>query len=190
MLTFALLRNRMQKKNNQTHWYLLYTNPRAEKKVAMELQHKGYEIFLPMHKTLKQWSDRKKWVAEPLFKSYIFIYAELVKHYYDILNVAGIVKFVSFEKFPAVVDPREITFLKLMLGNGAGNIISVEENSNWEGEMGDDVEVISGPLIGLSGKLIQKHGAKLLQIELETMHQTLLIRIPQDFVRLKEIING
>ena len=67
--------------NTQTaRWYLLYTKPRAEKKVALELGLKGYELFLPLQRTLKQWSDRKKWVEEPLFKGYIFIYTVLEKN--------------------------------------------------------------------------------------------------------------
>ena len=38
---------------------------------------KGIESYLPLKKVLKQWSDRKKWVEEPLFRSYIFIHADL-----------------------------------------------------------------------------------------------------------------
>ncbi len=68
MLTFAFPMIAENKKENITCWYLLYTNPRAEKKVALELQKKGFEVFLPLQRTLKVWSDRKKWVEEPLFK--------------------------------------------------------------------------------------------------------------------------
>jgi transcriptional antiterminator RfaH len=149
-------------------------------------------VFLPLHKTLKIWSDRKKWVKEPLFKSYIFIYTDLEKQYYDILNVTGIVKFVNFEKNPAVVDPREIALVKLMLGN-VDEVIRGEscekDDEKWEGQMGDEVDVIAGPLIGTKGKMIFKNGTKLLQIELESMHQMLLVSMPQDFVRQIENIN-
>ncbi|OYU96769.1 MAG: hypothetical protein CFE21_00340 [Bacteroidetes bacterium B1(2017)] len=173
-----------QERDVKARWYLLYTNPRAEKKAEAELVKRGYEVFLPIHKTLKQWSDRKKWVEEPLFKSYIFIYTEIEKQYYDILNVTGIVKFVNFEKNPAVVDPREISLVKLMVGN-LGDSIGVEViDGNWEGEIGDEVQVIAGVLIGTKGKMKYKNGTKFLQIELETMHQTILVSMPQEFVKL------
>jgi hypothetical protein len=43
------------------------------KKVYARLVEKGIETFLPLQKRLKQWSDRKKLVDEPLFRSYIFV---------------------------------------------------------------------------------------------------------------------
>ncbi|MCG9881817.1 MAG: antitermination protein NusG, partial [Bacteroidia bacterium] len=38
------------KKITETHWYLLYTKPRAEKKVALELELKGYTVYLPLQR--------------------------------------------------------------------------------------------------------------------------------------------
>ncbi len=105
------------KQETPPHWYLLYTNPRAEKKTETELRFLGFEVYLPLHKTLHQWSNRKKMVEVPLFNSYLFVYTELERHYYPILNVPGVVKFVNFEKKPAIVDPREIELIRLMLGS-------------------------------------------------------------------------
>ncbi|MDP1725445.1 MAG: UpxY family transcription antiterminator [Bacteroidota bacterium] len=162
------------------HWYLLYTNPRAEKKVEVELKHKGYEVFLPLHKTLRQWSDRKKLVEVPLFNSYLFVYTELEKHYYQILNVPGIVKFVNFEKKPAIVDPREIELIKLMLGN----IKDLENISAGEPfEPGQEVEIIAGPLIGTKGKMIEHKGKNKILIELNSIQQSLAVTLPVEFLR-------
>jgi transcriptional antiterminator RfaH len=169
----------MQQKTNKTHWYLLYTNPRAEKKAAMELQKKGYEVFLPLQKTLKIWSDRKKWVEEPLFKSYLFIETELEENYYTILNTPGIVKFISFQSNPAIVDPREINLVKLLLGNfiqlGQG------EPSNIF-LPGDDVRIISGPLIGTTGKLISTRKGDRVLIELQSIRQNLIVTVPKTYL--------
>ena len=79
-------------------WYALYTKPRAEKKVSSELDFRGFENFLPLQTTIKQWSDRKKKVEIPLFNSYIFVRIDLEKYYYKILEIPGIVKFVKFGK--------------------------------------------------------------------------------------------
>jgi transcriptional antiterminator RfaH len=54
-------------------WYPVYTQPRAEKKAYSALIDKGIEAYLPLHRRLKQWSDRKKWVEEPLISSYLFV---------------------------------------------------------------------------------------------------------------------
>ena len=58
------------------NWYALYTKPRWEKKVAKNLGDKGYIVYCPLNKVLRQWSDRKKIVLEPLFKGYIFVQIE------------------------------------------------------------------------------------------------------------------
>ena len=49
------------------HWYALYVKSRSEKKVLSQLEDMGLEAFLPLVTRIKQWSDRKKKVEEPLF---------------------------------------------------------------------------------------------------------------------------
>jgi transcriptional antiterminator RfaH len=169
----------MQQKTNKTHWYLLYTNPRAEKKAALELQKKGYEVFLPLQKTLKTWSDRKKWVEEPLFKSYLFIETELEANYYTILNTPSIVKFISFQSHPAIVDPREINLVKLLLGDN----LELSQNEITETlHPGDNVTIIAGPLFGNSGKLISTRTGERVLIELQSMKQNLLVTLPNNYL--------
>jgi transcriptional antiterminator RfaH len=196
MLTFALLRNRMQQKNIQTHWFLLYTKPRAEKRVAVELQHKGYEVFLPLQRTLKVWSDRKKWVEEPLFKSYLFIRTQLEANFYNILNTAGVVKFISFQSTPAIVDPSEIRLVKMLLGEYSDLVPSnqfencnreIDESRQW-GE-GEEVIIIAGPLSGTIGKLITIRTGKKMLIELQSIKQNILVTIPQHFLNKTNSLN-
>jgi transcription antitermination factor NusG len=169
----------MQQKNNQTHWYLLYTNPRAEKKVAVELQHKGYDVFLPLQRTLKVWSDRKKWVEEPLFKSYLFIQTQLEANFYNIQNTPGVVKFISFQSTPAIVDPREINLVKMLLGE---NIDISQEESSEPWQAGEEVSIISGPLLGTQGKLISTRTGNKMLIEILSIKQSILVSIPQHFL--------
>ena len=55
--------------DTSTWWHAVYTKPRWEKKVAALLDAKGIEYYCPLNRVVKQWSDRKKTVLEPLFKS-------------------------------------------------------------------------------------------------------------------------
>ena len=168
------------KQETLSHWYLLYTNPRAEKKAEIELRFLGYEVYLPLHKTLRQWSDRKKMVEVPLFNSYLFVYTELEKNFYPILNVPGVVKFVNFEKKPAIVDPREIELIRLMLGN----IQDLENVTAGEPiEPGEEIEIIAGPLIGTKGKMIEHKGKNKILIELNSIQQSLAVTLPVEFLR-------
>src|ERR1700744_6665019 len=76
-------------------WYPVYTNPRAEKKAYQALLNKGIETYLPLHRQLKQWSDRKKWVEEPLIKSYLFVkIAE--QQQTEVLMTRGVSRFIYF----------------------------------------------------------------------------------------------
>ena len=50
----------MHIENKQYKWYLLYTAPRAEKKVNAALIKREFTTFLPLQKKVVQWSDRKK----------------------------------------------------------------------------------------------------------------------------------
>lgn len=172
-----------------TNWYLLYTNPRAEKKVAEAYSRMGLDYYLPLQRTLKQWSDRKKWVDEPLFKSYIFIHMNLAKSFHQALSVAGASRLISFGGKPVVVDKREIHLVQRLLGSieQIGACEAIEGNINaFEGQ---EVEIIAGPLMGQMGKLVQKKGANCVLIELKTMYQILSVQIPIEYVRLVNQFN-
>ena len=82
--------------NTETKWYALYTRPRAEKLVYQRLIEEHIETFLPLQKTYRMWSDRKKLIEKPLLSSYIFVKTNK-KTFPKVYKVIGVVKFVSFE---------------------------------------------------------------------------------------------
>jgi hypothetical protein len=51
----------------QFPWFALQVRARFEQGVADHLDGKGYELFLPLYKCRKRWSDRVKEVEAPLF---------------------------------------------------------------------------------------------------------------------------
>ncbi len=165
-------------KDKNKKWYLLYTKPRYEKKVDAELQLLGFETYLPLNRTLKQWSDRKKWVSDPLFKSYLFINTS-ISYYYDILNVNGIVKFVNFEKSPVVVNEIEIDFIRKMLGAN----ISVEVLTEGIIE-GANIEIISGPMIGIKGQIVEYRSKKQVMVNFNSIKQNLIVNLPLSSLKL------
>jgi transcriptional antiterminator RfaH len=175
----------MQQKNTQVHWYLLYTKPRAEKKVALELQQMGYEVFLPLQKVLRQWSDRKKWVEEPLFNSYLFILIDYNNSYQFILNTPGIVSFVKFNNLPAKIYEREIDFLRDSLDCGKKSDYLQLYNDSNKLEIGSEVEILFGALKGYKAKLVSFHGHQKILIELLSIKRQVLISMPNGIVKSK-----
>jgi transcription antitermination factor NusG len=54
-------------------WHVVYTMPNSERKVATAIAEMGIEPYLPLHKVMRQWSDRKKKLLVPLFPNYVFV---------------------------------------------------------------------------------------------------------------------
>ena len=61
------------------HWYALYVRSHHEKKVHQLLQEKNIKSSLPLIKTVRIWSDRKKKVEVPLFQGYVFVKIDIQK---------------------------------------------------------------------------------------------------------------
>ncbi|MFA9213135.1 MAG: UpxY family transcription antiterminator [Candidatus Methylacidiphilales bacterium] len=158
-------------------WYLLYTAPRAEKKVNLELTKRNFTTFLPLQKKLVQWSDRKKMVETPLFSSYIFIYTSL-SFYYELLNIVGIVKFVNFQGQPAELSENQINLIKLMVANYE-DVEAVTEIF----EKGEQVKIIAGPLQNQIGELIEHKSLKKVMVKIENTGFSLVIQLPKNIIR-------
>jgi transcription antitermination factor NusG len=96
------------------NWYAVYTKPRWEKKVNELLLKAGVEAYCPLNKVRKKWSDRIKWVEEPLFKSYVFVkIAEEEQTAVRMIN--GIVNFVYWLGRPAIIQDKEIEIIRKFL---------------------------------------------------------------------------
>ena len=98
------------------NWYVLYTKPRHEKKVAERLTVAGYTVYCPLQKVVRNWSDRTKVVEEPLFKGYLFIQIEDHKRD-EVFTYPGTVRYLFWLRRPAVVREEEIATIQKWLGH-------------------------------------------------------------------------
>ena len=136
-------------KKPQKAWYAVYTNSRAEKRVSDRLAEMGIETFLPLQKTLRQWSDRKKLVEKPLISSYVFVNI-IPRDYFTVRKIDGVVKFIMIERKPVPIPEAQITNLRILCGSDSEVLMS-----NNVYAQGDQVEVVIGSLTGLRGELIR-----------------------------------
>ena len=162
------------------NWYALYTKPRWEKKISHLLDEKRIENYLPLQKVLKQWSDRKKWIQEPLFRSYIFVHI-LPDEHLSTLQTAGVVRFVSFERKAVMILPVQIEAIKTFVQTGEECV-----DDSPDVRTGDRVVVVRGSLKGLEGRLVQISKKKRLRIMIEGIQQSLHIKVPLSYIRLLE----
>ncbi len=135
-------------------WFAVYTKPRWEKKVSKALDEKGIENYCPLNKILKQWSDRKKIILEPVFKSYVFVKIENDRKW-DVKKISGIINFVYWLGKPAVIKEEEILTIKKFLNDFSD--VSVEEQSLI---VNSKVRVNVGALMNYEGIIIEIQGRK------------------------------
>ena len=158
-------------------WYAIYTNPRAEKQVRDRLLEAGVEVFLPLQKTYRIWSDRKKLVEQPLLSSYVFVKV-VQKDFIRVYKISGVVRFVTFEGQPASIPQNQIDNLKLLINSDTEIEVSSERF-----EKGDNVEVIRGALVGLTGELIKTGSHSRVVVRIDRLDQNLVVNIPMTFLR-------
>jgi transcription antitermination factor NusG len=130
-------------------WYALYTRPCWEKRVAELLSQQQIENYCPLQKVLRQWSDRKKIIQEPLFKSYVFVRVpESGK--ITVRQTDGVLNFVNYLGKPAIIRDEEIDRVKQFLNDYKN--VRVE---NIPLNVNDHVRVIGGPFMMMEGNVVE-----------------------------------
>jgi transcriptional antiterminator RfaH len=159
-------------------WLALYTRPRYEKKINKYLISKNITCYLPLIKTLRKWSDRKKWVELPLFTSYIFVNVT-EREYLEVLNAPGAVRFVCFDGVAVEIAEAQIENIKWVLST---EIIS--EPIDEVLTKGARVEIIKGPLNGLKAEMVNYNNKKIIVLRIDQLDKSFEIQIPRNHVRV------
>ncbi|MCC9017169.1 UpxY family transcription antiterminator [Flavobacterium lipolyticum] len=120
------------------NWYVVYTKPKWEKKVADRLIQMGIECYCPLITKVKDWSDRKKKVEVPLFNSYVFVQLKDIDRN-SVFQIAGVVRYLFWLGKPAIVRNEEINSIKASLR--APNISDISVTSI---QSGDRIKIESG----------------------------------------------
>lgn len=158
------------------NWYALYTKPKHEFKAELELNRLEIENYLPQIIKIKQWSDRKKKINQPLFSGYIFVKAT-EKERYQALELPSVIRTVSFNGRPSVIPGFEIINLKKMLeGNPEVNVVD-------ELKAGTLVKVVEGPFSGVEGIVYETpNNQRILAIVINLLKRSVTVLLPTESV--------
>ena len=102
-------------------WHVIYTKPRAEKKVEERLNNFGIEAYCPVKQEIKQWSDRKKKIFVPVLPSMVLVNID-EKQRNRVFDIPGVVRYMFWLGKHAVVKEEEVDSLKNLLSQN--NIVS------------------------------------------------------------------
>jgi transcription antitermination factor NusG len=163
---------------NTKNWFALYTRPRCEKKADTLLVQKNIESWCPLQKVERQWSDRKKIIEEPLFKSYLFVHINEEERA-RVLQTDGVLNFVHHSGKPAVIREEEIDLIKSYLQDKDASITT----QSWETlEENIKVKIKHGIFMDNTGTVVRS-GKKKVYVRLESLGQVMIVEFPSAFVK-------
>ncbi len=165
----------------EKNWYAIFTKPRAEKKVLQRMLENEIEAFLPLTKTIRQWSDRKKTVEIPLISSYVFVNLE-EKELYRTLPIPGTVNVLKHLGKPAKIQEEEIENLKIL----SSNTKDFEVSHYTRVIQGDAVEVTKGPFMGLIATCEKTSSGHRVIVKIDSLGSCFNVNIPLSFLRKLE----
>ncbi len=163
--------------NEIKKWLAIYTKPRWEKKVDSKLLRKGIDSWCPLQRVEKKWSDRKKIIDEPLFRSYVFVNITESERL-SVLQTEGVLNFVHYLGKPAVIKNEEIDLIRAYLLEKE-TIISIQSLQSFREN--DKVVINQGVFMDNTGTVIRP-GNKKIYVRLESLGQVMVVEFPVAFV--------
>jgi transcription antitermination factor NusG len=167
-------------------WYAIYTKGRHEKKAADALREKGVVTYLPLITKKRRWKDRKKEVAFPLFTSYVFVHLDFdaedaAERRWTILKIDNVVRFAGETdpgQPPLSVPDQEIYNIRTVLERR----MKVDPY-RYSLRVGQSVRIKGGPLKGVEGVIVEKHGSRKLVLHVRLIRQAVAVEVdPGDVV--------
>jgi transcriptional antiterminator RfaH len=167
--------DRSTKLDFMKHWYALYTRSRFEKRTYSLLLDKGVDVYLPLIKSWRVWSDRRKQIEVPLMSSYLFVNTDVADYeaHIKILNTPGVVRFISFEGQAVPIPEYQIMALKRLSMEGID--MQCLDVSPPPGTL---VTIEMGPLKGLKGEVVYSGNSKKVIIRIDSLDKCITVNIP------------
>lgn len=150
--------------------------------MAVELEAKGVESYLPAYQEIHQWKDRRKRVDVPLFPGYVFVrFGEGPGRRLAVLQTAGVLRLLGRGGELEPVDNAELEAVRLLLKS---NSRCVAHPFLREGAR---VRVKRGALAGIEGILTRLKNQSRLVISVTLLAQSVAVEVDAASV---EVLNN
>jgi transcription antitermination factor NusG len=160
-----------------TAWYAVQTLYRHEQRIALNLAAKGFATYLPLIRETRQWTDRKKVIDFPAFGGYVFVRhdASLASRV-RVLETAGVLRLLGDNHAPVPIPDIEIESLRRMLES---NMACMRCGYLAIGSL---VQVKSGVLAGIRGRLTRVNSSLRLVLSVSTVSRAISVEVGLDDV--------
>ncbi|WP_212004923.1 UpxY family transcription antiterminator [Chitinophaga sp. HK235] len=162
-----------------TGWYVVYTKPRHEKKVAGFLSALDIVNFLPTARMLRVWKDRKKYIDSPLFPSYLFIYLEDLETYYKVLSLEAVLYYVRTGK--EVVKVKEDVIHSIRLVTQQVSDMDIEVSDDYF-QPGKQLMIKDGILCGLICEVVEIKGQQKILVRVNMLQKNILVAVSSEYL--------
>lgn len=143
-------------------WWVLHSKPRQEKSLARHFFAAGLEYYLPTIRRRNRLRGRVVTSQVPLFTSYVFLHADADERVLA-LTSNRIVQTLGVDDQDRLW--RDLKQIDILLGSGVP--ITPEERLG----PGDQVEVTSGLLAGLSGTIVRTASGRRFVVKVDFIQQ-------------------
>jgi len=167
----------------EPRWYAAYTSANHEKRVAVQLEERAVEHFLPLDDSQRRWKDRRIKLQLPLFPGYVFVRLAL-RDRLKVLQIPGVARLVGFNALPCSVPDAEIEAMRSCLSRGA----RLEPHPYLQ--VGRRVSVKRGPLEGCEGILLRRKGAFRVVLSIELIMRSIVADVDAADVELSRHRTG
>ena len=155
----------------EQQWIAVYTRARSERTVARQLAERGMTSFVPLQRRLHKWSDRSKWVEQPLIPSYVFVLLSPAEHH-QLFDIPGLVRVIMFNGRIAVIRPKEIEFLRRTEQHPDAEAIGMHLV-----QQGEHVEIVSGLFAGYSGLMVSTENGTSVAVRIEELAYAVVVKV-------------
>jgi transcription antitermination factor NusG len=155
-------------------WWLAYTKPRFEKTFAWDMFNHGIGYFLPMREKIIFSGGRKRRIILPLFTSYVF-FCGTENDRYTALATNRLCHTIE------VVDQERLIKELIRIEKAIFNKLVIDSYPQLP--VGTRCRIISGPMLGSEGVIIERVDAKARMIlEVTVLGQGVLVEIDADLL--------
>jgi transcription antitermination factor NusG len=159
-------------RNPEGSWYVLYTSPRHEKRVAEQIRQRRISCFLPLYRSVRRWKDRRKELELALFPGYVFVHIGLQDRR-AVLQLPGAVRFVSSNGNPVPLPDGEMESLMVALASG------VHARPHPYLTVGRRVRVRYGPLARAQGILVRRKDKFRVVLSLDILRRSVGVEVDE-----------
>jgi transcription antitermination factor NusG len=166
-------------RRQQTHvfWYAIRVRSKFEHVASAVLSGKGYEQFLPLYRSSRQWSDRSKTLDLPLFPGYLFCRFDAEDRLLPILTTPGVISIVGAGRIPVAIPDREIEAIQTIIASGL-------LPQPWPHlSVGSRVVIERGPLAGIEGITLDVNKRHRLIISVPLLQRSVAVEIDRQWAR-------